>query len=136
MIPQRRPDGTLPPGIYQTSLDQLLMEYPPINEQRQILNDSLWRAVEELWRLDPAFDIYVDGSYVTGKAEPNDVDLLIKTDRFLETEVQWHLEQVCPVEVVSLDINVESTTSDYLLDFLTTDDYGQAKGILQLLKSA
>ena len=117
-------------------MDELLTEYPPINEQRQILNDSLRRAVEELWKLDPSFDIYVDGSYVTSKAEPNDVDLLIQTDRYLETEVQWHLEQVCPVEVVSLDINVEPTTSDYLLDFLTTDDYGRAKGILQLLKSA
>jgi hypothetical protein len=67
------------------------------------------------------------------KAEPNDVDLLVKTDRYLETEVQQHLDQVCPAEAVSLDINVEPTTSAYLLDFLTTDDYGRAKGILQLL---
>jgi hypothetical protein len=133
MIPQRRPDGTLPPGIYQATMGELLAEYPPINEQRQILNDSLRRVVEELRKLDPSFDIYVDGSYVTSKAEPNDVDLLVKTDRYLETEVQWRLEQVCPVEAVSLDINVEPTTSDYLLDFLTTDDFGREKGILQLV---
>jgi hypothetical protein len=114
-------------------MDELLVEYPPINEQRQILNDSLGRAVEELWKLDSSFDIYVDGSYITCKAEPNDVDLLVKTDQYLETEVQWHLERVCPVEAVSLDINVEPTTSDYLLDFMTTDDYGRAKGILQLV---
>jgi len=103
------------------------------NEQRQILNDSLQRAVEELRKLDPSLVIYVDGSYMTSKAEPNDVDLLIKTDRYLETELQQHLHQVCPVEAVSLDINVEPTTSPYLLDFLMTDDYGRAKGILQLI---
>lgn len=62
MIPQRRPDGTLPPGIYQATMGELLAEYPPINEQRQILNDSLRRVVEELRKLDPSFDIYVDGS--------------------------------------------------------------------------
>ena len=132
MIPQRRPDGTLPPGIYQATMGELLAEYPPINEQRQILNDSLRRAVEELRKLEPSLEIYVDGSYITSKAEPNDVDLLVKTDHYLETEVQWHLERVCPVEAVSLDINVESTNSNYLLDFLTTDDYGREKGILQL----
>mgnify|MGYP001265018983 CR=1 FL=1 len=132
-IPLRRPDGTLPPGIYQASIADILGTYPPVNEQRQILNDSLQRAVETLWALDPAFVIYVDGSYVTSKAEPNDVDLLIKTDRYLETELQQYLDQVCPVEAVSLDVNVEPTTSDYLLDFLTTDDYGRAKGILQIV---
>lgn len=133
MIPHQRPDGTLPPGIYQVTIDELLTAYPPINEQRQVLNDSLLRAVKELRRLAPSFAIYVDGSYVTSKAEPNDVDLLIKTDRYLETEVQQHLERVCPVEAISLDINVEPTTSAYLLDFLMTDDYGRAKGILQII---
>lgn len=133
VIPPQRANGTLPPGIFTTTIDELLAAYRPINEQRQILNDSLQRAVEELRKLDSTFVIFVDGSYITSKAEPNDVDLLIKTDRYLETEVQWYLERVCPVEVVSLDVNVEPTTSAYLLDFLTTDDYGQAKGILQLL---
>lgn len=135
MIPLRRPDGTLPPGIYQTTLDDLLLAYPPINEQRQILNDTAQRAVKELQNLDPSFVIYVDRSHVTSKAEPNDVDLLVMTDRFLETEVQHYLDQSCPVEAVSLDVNVEPTTSAYLLDFLTTDDYGRAKGILQLVSS-
>jgi hypothetical protein len=133
VIPPLRPDGTLPPGIYQITLDELLIAYPPATEQRQILNDSLRRAVEELRKLDQSFIIYVDGSYVTSKAEPNDVDLLIQTDHCLETEVQWHLEQACPVEAVSLDVNVEPTTSAYLLDFRTTDDYGRAKGIVQLV---
>lgn len=133
MIPPQRSDGTLPPGIHQATLDELLAAYPPINEQRQILNDSLQRAVEELRKLDPSLIIYVDGSYVTSKAEPNDVDLLIKTDRYLETEIQEHLHQVCPVEAVSLDVNVEPTAQAYLLDFLTTDDYGRDKGILQII---
>jgi hypothetical protein len=133
MIPPRRPDGSLPPGIYQTTLDEILATYPPMNEQRQILNDSLQRAIVELRKLDPTFVIYVDGSFVTAKAEPGDVDLLMKSDQYLETEVQQYLDQACPVEAVSLDVNVEPTTTDYLLDFLTTDDYGQAKGILQIV---
>jgi Family of unknown function (DUF6932) len=39
-------------------------------------------VVDQLWRLDPTLVILVDGSYVTAKAEPNDIDLLIITTTY------------------------------------------------------
>lgn len=81
MIPTLRSDGTLPPGVHVATIDDVLAAYPPANQQRQILNDSLRCAVEELQKLDASLVIYVDGSYVTNKAEPNDVDLLIVSPR-------------------------------------------------------
>jgi hypothetical protein len=65
VIPPLRANGTLPPGILTATIDELVAAYPPINEQRQILNDSLQRAVEELRKLDSSFVIFVDGSYIT-----------------------------------------------------------------------
>ncbi len=131
-MPTLRRNGTLPRGVHPATMAEVLQAYPSINQQRQILNDSLQRAVIELRKLEPTLVIFVDGSYITNKAEPNDVDLLIKIDRFLETEIIDYLEQACPVEAVSLDINVEPTTQTYLFDLFTTDDLGRAKGIIQI----
>jgi predicted nucleotidyltransferase len=133
VIPKRRPDGTLPPGTYQATIDELLAAYPPINEQRQILNDSVQRAVEELRKLDPSLVIYVDGSYVTSKAEPNDVDVLIISTRFSARNLIRYLDQVCPVEAVSLDITVEQSLPSVVFDLFTETRRGLSKGIIQLL---
>ena len=132
MIPKRRPDGTLPPGVYQATIAEILAAYPPVNQQRQILNDSLQRAVEELRKLDPSLVIFVDGSYVTQKAEPNDVDLLVVTTRFSARRIIGYLDQVCPVEAVSLDITVEPALPSIVFDLLTETRRGRRKGIIQL----
>ncbi len=57
MIPRLRRDGTLPVGVHQATLHQIFAAYPPINEQRQLLNDSLWRVVRELRTHNPTYDI-------------------------------------------------------------------------------
>ena len=132
MIPDFRPDGTLPPGIHSVTLNDLLAAYPPVNQQRQILNDSLQRAVMELRTLDPSIVIYVDGSYITRKAEPNDVDLLIISARFSALAIVTYLDQVCPVEAVSLDVNVEQSVPNIVFDLFTTTRRGQDKGIILL----
>ena len=106
MIPPHRPDGTLPPGVHQTTIDDLLIAYPPITEQRQILNAAAQRVVEALRNIDPSCRIFIDESYVTSKTEPNDVDILMRTDKYMETEIQRFLEQMCPVEAVSIDCNL------------------------------
>lgn len=136
MIPKRRPDGTLPPGIYRATITEILAAYLPVNQQRQILNDSLKRVVEELRKLDPSLVIFVDGSYVTSyvtqKAEPNDVDLLIVTTRFSARRIIGYLDQICPVKVVSMDITVEPALPNVVFDLFTETRRGRRKGIIQL----
>lgn len=124
-----RRDGTLPPGVHRATIDEVLAAYPPATQQRQILNDSLQRAVLELRALDASLTIYVDGSYVTDKLDPGDVDLLVVTARFSARTLVQHLDQVCPVEAVSLDVHVEPTMPNILFDLFTTTRAGQDKGI-------
>ena len=132
MIPSLRPDGTLPPGAHQASLPEVLATYPARNPQRQMLNDALTQVVEQLWRLDPTLTIFVDGSYVTGKAEPNDIDLLIITMRYNELSLQQYLDQACPVEAVSVHLYAEPRLPCTMLDFFTATRLGTAKGIIEL----
>ncbi len=132
-IPPVRRGGTLPPGVHRATIDEVLATYPPATQQRQILNDSLQRAVLELRALDASLTIYVDGSYVTDTLDPGDVDLLIVTARFSTRALVQHLDQVCPVEAVSLDVNVEPTMPNILFDLFTTTRTGQDKGIIELI---
>jgi Family of unknown function (DUF6932) len=134
MIPLLRSDGTLPPGTHSALLADVLAAYPARNQQRQLLNDSLTQVVEQLWKLDPTLTILVDGSYVTGKAEPNDIDLLIITMRYNELSLQQYLDRVCPVEAVSMHLYVEPQLPSALLDFFTTTRLGTAKGIIELTR--
>lgn len=132
MIPRLRKDGVLPRGIHSATIAEVLAAYPPRNQQRQILNDSLQRVISVLWALDTAIMIYVDGSYITSKTEPNDVDLLLITPNHTEPKILTYLNRVCPVEAVSVHVLVESATPNSLLDFMMTTPTNQAKGIIVL----
>lgn len=134
MVPPPRSDGNLPPGVHDASLAEVLTSYPARNPQRQLLNDSLAQVVDHLWRLDPSFSILVDGSYVTTKAEPNDIDLLIITRRYNELSLRQYLDRVCPVEAVSIHAYVEPHVPCALLDFFTRTRRGTAKGIIELTR--
>ena len=135
MIPPLRSDGTLPPGTHRATFADVLTAYPAVNQQRQMLNDSLVQVVNQLWRLDTTFTIFVDGSYVTGKAEPNDIDLLIITMRYNELSLQQYLDRVCPVEAVSMHIYAEPQLLNAMLDFFTTTRLGAAKGIIEVISA-
>lgn len=132
MIPPLRSDGTLPPVTHRAMLADVLIAYPAGNQQRQMLNDSLVQVVNQLWRLDPTLIIFVDGSYVTEKAEPNDIDLLIITMRYNELSLQQYLDRVCPVEAVSVHIYVEPLLPNAMLVFFTMTRLGTIKGIIEL----
>jgi hypothetical protein len=132
MLPPLRSDGTLPPGTHDATLDELLAAYPAPNPQRQMLNDSLRVVIEQLWTLDAALVVLVDGSYVTAKAEPNDIDLLIISATYNELSLQQHLDQVCPVEAVSVHLYAEPQLPSALLTFFTTSRLGRPKGIVQM----
>lgn len=62
---------------------------------------------------------YVDGRYVTSKAEPGDVDVLVITPQASTRDLVLYLDQVCPVEAVSVSIEVEPTLPNPLFDLFT-----------------
>jgi hypothetical protein len=43
------------------------------------------------------------------------------------------LDQMCPVEAISLDVNVEPQMPNRLFDLFTTTRRGQDKGIIQIV---
>jgi hypothetical protein len=90
MIPNLRPDGTLPPGEFHATIAEVLAAFPATTPERTILNQALQDALPTLQHLKivaPDAIIYLNGSYATTKPDPNDIDLLVLTNQLSENQV-------------------------------------------------
>jgi hypothetical protein len=72
MIPEFTEEGLLPPGIYETDLKEL-NEKMGWSRRRFVLLEGLERALE-LMTASGVRRVYLDGSFVTDKDRPNDID--------------------------------------------------------------
>lgn len=76
MLPYFHDDGYLPPGIHLATLEEIASRFGQESELRQAQMQSLRWLVE--WALRAGVQrIVVNGSFVTDKLEPNDVDCVL-----------------------------------------------------------
>ena len=90
-IPPFRPDGYLPEGVYACSEADVILRFGSSNRHRRRLALRLRRWIE-LGRQVGAQRLLVDGSFVTAKEEPQDVDTVI----LLPRDFTQQLEQEYP----------------------------------------
>lgn len=100
MIPPLE-DGLLPPGVWSCSLDELAATFGHTAHRRLLLD----RLVAQINRWDalPHAPILVDGSFVTEKEVPSDIDICVDLDPLKPDErapwervfyyERWYLEQ-------------------------------------------
>lgn len=79
MIPDFDEHGNLPPGTYRASVSETLKRFGSGSPKRRLLTKHLRELL--VWLQDVAVGVYIDGSYVTRKLAPGDVDLLIVLPR-------------------------------------------------------
>ena len=80
-LPPFNPDGLLPPGDYELTLDELERSHlvtgtpgePWSSKTRKQLVKNLRILVEQLWQVGIT-NIFIDGSFVESKPRPNDID--------------------------------------------------------------
>lgn len=72
MIPPLRGNGTLPPGVHWAVWEELVERFGG-NPHRQALLEGLKAALENL-RQAGCQEVYIGGSFVTDKPEPQDFD--------------------------------------------------------------
>jgi hypothetical protein len=71
--------GYLPEGIHDTNFTEMRERFV-INPQRVILWDRLQAFLSRALATESFSHIYVDGGFITGKAEPEDIDLILQTN--------------------------------------------------------
>lgn len=77
-IPSLQDDGLLPPGLYTADMSEIEDRFGKSTPRRQELFARL-RMFVDLARHCDAVRIFVNGSFVTAKPEPGDVDVVIWT---------------------------------------------------------
>lgn len=78
-IPQLNGDGVLPEGIHDCTLEDIRAAFSAAqhSQRRRDLFAELERYVAQLRRWGWVREIHVDGSFVTAKGIPGDIDLAI-----------------------------------------------------------
>jgi len=79
MIPEFDEEGELPAGIYGVTMDEVRARLAQFttSDRRIMLFETLERFVATARQANVVTRIYLVGSYVTAKAEPEDIDLLV-----------------------------------------------------------
>ncbi len=72
-IPSLETSGELPPGVHVATLQETESMFGSANEKRQLLMTGLKKAIE-LLKKGSVSKIFIDGSFVSDKEEPNDID--------------------------------------------------------------
>jgi hypothetical protein len=76
MIPPFNDDGYLPPGVHPATVAEILERFGQASELRRVEMESIrWRV--ELSRRAGVQRLVINGSFVTDRLEPNDVDCVL-----------------------------------------------------------
>lgn len=74
-IPQWNQFGLLPEGIHECDLEEIQQRFG-FNEHRASLIEGLARTLNWLQTMPPIQSLIVDGSFVTDKERPSDIDVV------------------------------------------------------------
>jgi hypothetical protein len=142
MIPPLDKDGILPPGIHEAEDWAELAARFGGTPGREELLAKLRLGLDNLREAGCAW-VLLDGSFVTGKPEPNDVDGCWEDDAVIDTHVldRSFLLRTRPIRarlrerygtdffVASL---IEASSGQPFYEFFQTDRAGIPKGIVRL----
>jgi hypothetical protein len=78
-IPALTADGYLPPGVHLCTLAEIQSQFAPpgVTTQRRRVYDAVAGHMRDPMVARYVAEVYIDGSFVTEKREPGDVDLVI-----------------------------------------------------------
>ena len=100
-IPPFRPDGYLPEGVYVCSEAEVIFRFGSASRRRRRLVLRLRRWVE-LGRQVGATRLLVDGSFITAKAEPNDIDTVLLLPQDFQQQLEHEYEPALELEEMLL----------------------------------
>ncbi len=133
MLPPFDEHGNLPPGIHRTSVDVLVARFGSGSAEREVEIRELLELID--WaRTHGVRRMIVNGSFVTSKRRPNDVDVVIlpvagevPADAIIECEPPiWPFLQIL-VAADDEDL-LRWATSDF-----ATDRQGRSKGVVEVI---
>lgn len=136
-FPEFSASGGLPRGIYRGTAEEIVERFCRTSERRQYLERPL-RILIQIAIDAHAVGLYLNGSFVTKKEEPNDIDGVIvlpnefdTTGELAEGIRRLHRDYGLDIERVAAS---DTEERDYLLDhFFGTDREGRPRGLVEVI---
>jgi len=120
MIPTLNEDGYLPPGINRSPLDEVAARFGHESELRQAQMASLCWLVD-LARRAGVERIVVNGSFVTDKLEPNDVDCFLLIGPSFPRDSAAEMELLAGLPFINLKLVDEPAFEQFTEKTFATD---------------
>src|SRR5205809_1592420 len=97
MIPAFRPDGYLPEGVHPATEAEVTFRFGSTSPRRRRLTLRVRRWVE-LGRTVGALRLLIDGSFVTDKLDPHDVDAIILLPADFSEQIRRNVDAALELE--------------------------------------
>jgi len=131
MIPPFNDDGYLPPGIHHATLEEIASRFGQESELRRVEMESLRWLVELAWRAGVQ-RIIVNGSFVTDKLDPNDVDCVLLIGADFPHDAAAEAELIAGLPFLNLELADEERFGFFTERTFSTDRNLVAKGMLEV----
>lgn len=131
MIPAFNDDGYLPPGVHSVSLDEIAARFGQESELRQVQMESLRWLVDLAWRAG-VLRIVVNGSFVTGKLEPNDVDCVLLIGPGFPRDAEAETELLAGLPFINMELVDENGFRQFTERTYATDRDSVPKGMIEV----
>jgi hypothetical protein len=131
MIPPFDDNGYLPPGIHEASLEEIEARFGRESELRRVQMESINWLVDLASRVG-VVRLVVNGSFVTDKYEPNDVDCVLLPGPLFPSDpaAEAALTEGLPFLQLSL---VEQAEFDMMVGIIyATDRQAIPKGMIEV----
>ena len=139
-IPDFRKDGYLPEGVFLASEAEVSFRFGTSNRQRRRLVLRVRRWIE-LAREIKAPRLFIDGSFITSKPEPNDVDAVVLLPTDFENQIATESDAATEFEEMLLTRRPEEifaaedeTDWNEWVEFFsrTRETDGRRKGLVEI----
>lgn len=132
MIPSLTDEGYLPSGIHRATLDEIAARFGQETEIRRVQMESL-RWLIDLARRAGAQRILVNGSFVTDKSEPNDVDCVLLIGADYPRDAAADAELLDGLPFVDLDLAGPEVFTEFVERVFALDRRGNPKGLIEVM---
>jgi hypothetical protein len=141
-IPKLNKDGTLHRGVHRATVAEVRAAFGGTTARRVELMIALERALGRAWKAGVT-RILADGSFVTAKKEPRDVDLVFRVDddfaRRLgrgERDARWVAERAKDQNPKMLDVFLAVDDEEWAswISLFEQDVWFGRKGVLEVLR--
>lgn len=132
MIPHLNEDGYLPPGIHPATLEEIAARFGQESELRQAQMESL-RWLIDLAQRAGVQRIVVNGSFVTDKLEPNDVDCVLLIESNFPQDAVAEAELLAGLPFINLELVDAEGFQQFTERTFATDRNLVPKGLVEVI---